>query len=354
MMRDIRLPGLIDPHVHLRQPGGEHKENIASGSAAALAGGVSMILDMPNTTPPTTDARSLQAKLDIVRGHALCDVGLYVGASEANALDAASLVEQAIGLKIYLNDTYGPLRMRSLAALLTHFQTWPRGRPIAVHAEGLTAATAIGLARIYGQHLHLCHVSLASEIALVRSAKESGAELTCEVTPHHLFLTEEDARRLGPYGFMKPPLAGAADREALWANLDVIDCIATDHAPHTRDEKEGRNPPPGVPGLETSLPLLLTAVAEKRLTMERLIELMHDGPRSIFGLPRQPKTWVDIDLGARYTIDSATLHTRCGWTPFEGMDVQGRAQRVVLRGEIVFEEGQIRAQLGSGHAVSPL
>src|SRR5690606_38963867 len=115
-------------------------------------------------------------------------------------------------------------------------------------------AAAIGLARVYGRRLHVCHVSRADEIALIRAAKESGAAVSCEVTPHHLFLTEADAGRLGAYGAMKPPLATEADRAALWANLDVVDCIATDHAPHTRAEKEGDSPPPGVPGLETMLP----------------------------------------------------------------------------------------------------
>jgi carbamoyl-phosphate synthase/aspartate carbamoyltransferase/dihydroorotase len=152
---------------------------------------------------------------------------------------------------------------------------------------------------------------------------------------------------------MNPPLATEADQAALWANLDVVDCIATDHAPHSRDEKEGKNPPPGVPGLETSLPLLLTAVAEGRLTMDRLIGLMHDGPRRAFGLPRQLNTWVDVDLDTRYTIDSRALHTRCGWTPFEGIGVKGRVRRVVLRGETVFEDGQILVRPGFGHVVGP-
>ena len=227
-MTALRLPGLIDVHVHLREPGGEHKEDISTGSAAALAGGVTMVLDMPNTYPPLVDAESLAAKRELISRRALCDIGLYIGASETNASEAAGLASQAIALKIYLDQTYGPLQMRSLAALLSHFRTWPATQPIAVHAEGLSIAIAIGLARVYARRLHLCHVSRADEIALIRAAKESGAVLTCEVTPHHLFLTEADARQLGPYGFMKPPLATTADVAALWANLDVVACIATD------------------------------------------------------------------------------------------------------------------------------
>ena len=351
-MGTLRLPGLIDVHVHLREPGGEHKEDITSGSAAALAGGVTMVLDMPNTYPPIVDARAVGLKRQLIDSRALCDVGCYVGATETNAAEAAALADKVVGLKIYLDQTYGPLRMHNMAALLTHFRTWPAGRPIAVHAEGLSAAMAIGLARSFGQRLHLCHVSRADEMALIRAAKEAGALLSCEVTPHHLFLSEGDARRLGPYGSMKPPLATEADRAALWANLDVVDCIATDHAPHTHAEKQGEDPPPGVPGLETMLPLLLTAVAKGRLTMERLVELTHEAPRRIFGLPAQPDTWVEVDPAARYTLTSDGLYTKCQWTPFADMVVQGRVQRVVFRGQVVFDEGQIRAQPGLGRTIS--
>jgi carbamoyl-phosphate synthase/aspartate carbamoyltransferase/dihydroorotase len=349
----MRLPGLIDVHVHLREPGGEQKEDMTSGSAAALAGGVTLVLDMPNTYPPIIDAGALALKQRLVAKKAVCDVGLYVGATETNAAEAASLAGQAAGLKIYLDQTYGPLRMRDLAALLSHFRTWPTQRPIAVHAKGLSAAMAIGLARSFGRRLHLCHVSLASEIALIRAAKESGTRVTCEVAPHHLFLTEDDAQRLGPYGQMKPPLATEADRAALWANLDVVDCIATDHAPHTREEKEGETPPPGVPGLETLLPLLLTAVAEGRLTLERMVELTHTAPRRIFGLPVQPDTWVDVDPEARMVLGGRGLHTKCGWTPFEGMKVRGRVERVVMRNQTVFEGGQILVEPGFGRVLAP-
>jgi dihydroorotase len=349
-----RLPGLIDAHVHLREPGGEYKEDMTSGSTAALAGGVTMILDMPNTYPPIVDSEALLFKQRLAEQKALCDIGFYAGATESNAPEAAAIAGRAVGLKIYLDQTYGPLRMHDLPALLRHFATWPADRPIAVHAEGLSAAMAIGLARSFGRRLHLCHVSRADEMALIRAAKESGAALTCEVTPHHLFLTEADARRLGSYGAMKPPLATEADRAALWANLDVVDCIATDHAPHTRSEKEGENPPPGVPGLETMLPLLLTAVAEGRLTRERLLELVHTAPRRIFSLPDQPDTWVEIAPEARHTLQDEGLHTKCGWTPFAGLAVQGRVLRVTLRGQIVFEEGQVRAEPGFGRAIQPV
>ena len=352
-MTILRLPGLIDVHVHLREPGGEHKETIATGTAAALAGGVTMVLDMPNTSPPVTSAQALNRKQKLSERAALCDVGTYLGATESNAAEVASLADRSVGLKIYLDQTYGPLRMRNLAALLAHFRTWPADRPIAVHAEGLSAAMAIGLARSFGRRLHVCHVSQADELALIRAAKEAGMALTCEVTPHHLFLTQAEAGRLGAYGTMKPPLGREADRAALWANLEIIDCISTDHAPHTRAEKEGQNPPPGVPGLETMLPLMLTAVAEERLTLERLVDLTYENPRHIFGLPAQPETWIEVDMEARYTLGDRDLHTRCGWTPFAGQAVRGRVRRVVLRGQTAFEDGLTRIQPGFGRLVYP-
>ena len=352
-MATVHLPGLIDVHVHLREPGGEHKEDISTGSAAALAGGVTMLLDMPNTYPPIVDAQALVLKQRLARRRALCDIGFYLGATEANAQEAAGQAGNAFALKIYLDQTYGPLRMRNLAALLSHFRTWPAHRPIAVHAEGLSAAIAIGLARSFGRRLHLCHVSRADEVALIRAAKESGAALTCEVTPHHLFLDEKDIQRLGPYGSMKPPLATAEDVEALWANLAFIDCIATDQAPHTQAEKDGDSPPPGVPGLETMLPLLLTAVAERRLSLDRLIQLTYETPRRIFGLPLQPDTQVEVDPHVRYTLDPENLLTKCGWTPFDGMVVQGRVRRVVLRGQLAYEEGKIKVTPGFGGVMAP-
>jgi dihydroorotase len=357
----LRLPGLIDAHVHLREPGGEQKEDLDSGTAAALAGGVTLVLDMPNTQPPIVDSQGLATKRRLARQKARCDVGFFLGATAENAAEAAALARRAVGLKIYLDATYGPLGIQmsakmpgaALAALLAHFCTWPADRPIAVHAEGLSAAMAIGLARTFGRRLHVCHISLAAEIALVRAAKAAGMNLSCEVTPHHLFLDQTDARRLDAYGHMKPPLASAADVSALWANLEVVDQIATDHAPHTRAEKEGKTPPPGVPGLETMLPLLLTAVAEGRLSLERMVELVHGAPQRIWGLPRQVETWVEVDPDARHILGQSPLQTRCGWTPFAGMAVRGQVRRTVLRGQTAWQDGQVLAEPGTGYVVEP-
>jgi dihydroorotase-like cyclic amidohydrolase len=247
-MATLRLPGAADIHVHLRDPGETHKEDFASGTAAALAGGVVTVLAMPNTRPPLIDAAAFREAVRRARALARCEVGLFLGGTADNAAEAAALARQAAGLKLYLDATYGPLRLEGLAALLRHFEAWPGHRPIAVHAEGRTVAMVIGLAALFRQPVHFCHISRREEILLIRRAKERGLPITCEVTPHHLFLTEEDLPRLGPFGQMRPPLASRADQETLWANLAIVDAVATDHAPHTIAEKRGGEPTPGRAG----------------------------------------------------------------------------------------------------------
>jgi carbamoyl-phosphate synthase/aspartate carbamoyltransferase/dihydroorotase len=227
--------------------------------------------------------------------------------------------------------------------------SWPATRPIAVHAEGRSLAAALLLAALAQRPLHVCHVSRRDEILLIRAAREKGIRVTCEVTPHHLFLTEQDVPRLGAgRGEVRPRLASIRDRDALWENLEVIDCIATDHAPHTLAEKDGENPPPGFPGLETALGLLLTAVAEGRLTLDDLVLRMHDNPRRIFGLADQPETRVEVDPDQLWEVRAAEMHTRCGWTPFEGMRLRGRVRRVVLRGRVAYHDGEVLAPPGTG------
>lgn len=349
-MSAVVLPGLIDAHVHLREPGGEHKEEIASGTASALAGGIVGLLDMPNNTPPAVDARTLARKRQRFQERARCDWGLFLGAGDRTRPGAAE-AQAAVALKLYLTPTFGELRLESLASLLEIWRLWPGERPIAVHAEGLSMAIPIGLAQLTGRRVHLCHVARAAEIALVRAAKERGAPVTCEVAPHHLFLSRADAERLGPLGAMKPTLGEPEDVAALWSNLAVVDLVASDHAPHTREEKAGPNPPPGVPGLETTLPLLLDAVQAGRLSLERVVELLHEGPQRVYGL-RAPEARVEVALDEVWTVTGAELQSKCGWTPYEGRRVRGRVRRVELRGNTVFVAGKVVARPGSGQALA--
>lgn len=354
-MTTITLPGLADVHTHLRVPGGEHKEDFATGTAAALAGGVTTVLAMPNTTPPLSTPEALAAARSTAAGAIRCDVGLFAGASPEQVDHLEALAPGVVALKIYLNDTFGPLRVEDLPTLRACFRRWPREKLIAMHAERQSVAVGIGLAAAYDRPIHFCHISRREEIELIADAKMRGLPVTCEVTPHHLFLDERDARRLGTRGDMRPVLGSPDDVAALWEHLgETIDCIATDHAPHTLAEKAGPNPPPGVPGLETSLLLMLGAVEAGRLSLERLEALMAHNPRRIFGLPEQPDTHVEVELGAPATLSDAEVVSKCGWTPFAGMPVSARVRRVVLRGQVVYQDGRVCAPPGSGRLLPSL
>ncbi|MBI5825233.1 MAG: amidohydrolase family protein [Chloroflexi bacterium] len=348
----LKLPGLIDPHVHLREPGATHKEDFDSGTSAALAGGFTTVLSMPNTKPPIFDKSTLALALDAAKRKAHCDYGQYIGAGPDNAETAASLSGTTAGLKMYLDSTFGELRLDDMSLWMPHFEKYPRNQPIVAHSESRTMAAAILFAAIYDRPIHIAHVSLKEEILIIKAAKERGIKVTCEVAPHHLFLHKGDLSGLTPgRGEVRPRLATKEDVDSLWANMDVIDCFATDHAPHTLAEKDSDNPPPGFPGLETALPLLLTAVSESRLTIPDLITKMHTNPRKIFNLPEQPETWVEVDENARYEIKASEQFTRCGWTPFEGWKVKGKVIRVVLRGVEAFKNGKNLVQPGFGRNV---
>ncbi len=345
----MQLPGLVDLHVHMREPGAVHKEDWDSGTSAALAGGFTAVLCMPNTRPPVTDRDSLELTLEMARSKARCDYAQFLGAGAENVSQVGELAARAAGLKMYLDQTYGPLRLDDMNDWMAHFAAWPANLPIAAHAEGRSLAAVILMSALFDRPVHLCHVSRREEILLIKAAKEKGLLVTCEVTPHHLFLTKDDIPALGAgVSEVRPRLADTADRDALWENLDVIDCFATDHAPHTLAEKESQDPPPGFPGLETALPLLFNAVSEGRLTLEDLVERLHTNPRRIFRLPEQPETYIDVDMDELWEIRAAETHTRCGWTPFEGWRVRGRLRKVVLRGQEVYLDGQVLAPPGYG------
>lgn len=344
-----RLPGLIDVHVHLREPGATHKEDWDSGTTAALAGGFTTVLAMPNTNPAIVDRETLKVSLDAAKGKARCDYAQYLGGTAANSQIVSALANQAAGIKLYLDQTFGDLKMDDITSWMPHFANWQKNAPLCVHAEGKTMGTAILLAAIYDRPVHICHVSRREEILLIRAAKEKGLKVTCEVCPHHLFLSEEDIPSIGAgRSEVRPRLATKVDQDALWANLDVVDCFATDHAPHTLAEKDSQNPPPGFPGLETVFPLLLTAAKQGRLTIDDITSRLHDNPKHIFNVPAQSETFVEVDLASTYEISAANQQTRCGWTPFEGWKVTGRVVALNIRGTTAYKDGQVLAAPGSG------
>lgn len=355
----LKLPGLIDPHVHMREPGATHKEDFDSGTCAALAGGITIVLAMPNTKPPIFDNSTLELALNAAKQKARCDYGQYVGAGPDNAdwQKNQPISAQAVGLKMYLDSTFGELRLDDMTLWQPHFENWPKNMPIVVHSERRSMAAAILFAAIYDRPVHIAHISLKEEVLLIKAAKERGIKVTCEVCPHHLFLTAPLPPAPLPLGKgrrgegrmeVRPRLGTKADVDALWQNMDVIDCFATDHAPHTLEEKDSDNPPPGFPGLETILPLLLTAVSESRLTIPDLIAKMYTNPKKIFNLPDQPETWVEVDENETYEIKASEQFTRCNWTPFEGWKVKGKIRKVVLRGRIAFEDGKVLVEKGFG------
>lgn len=350
--RDIlKLPGFIDVHTHLREPGGNHKEDYNSGTAAALAGGVTMVLTMPNTNPSVTDKAAFSLVQDLARVSARCDYAIYMGASSDNFGKITEMAPHAAALKMYLNDTFSNLKLNDMTIWEKHLRHWPKRAPLAIHAEKQSMAAVLLLAHLIDRPVHICHVARKEEILIIRAAKERGVRVTCEVCPHHLFLSTDNVPRIGEHNSeVRPVLCSVEDQKALWENMDVIDVFATDHAPHTVEEKE-KLKLPGFPGLETILPLLLNAVNEKRLTIEDVINRFHRNPKRIFNLPEQHNTYVEVDMQEEWVIPSRTKYCKSQWTPFAGMKIKGRVHRVVLRGETAYVDGEVLVPAGFGQNV---
>lgn len=350
MSNIIRLPGLVDIHVHLRDPGETHKEDFYTGTSAALAGGVTTIFDMPTKSFHVLSAEELDIKIKTVSQKALCNWGLYFGTDGKNIKEFGKIKDKVIGLKIYLNMTTGHTLL-SEDMLEDVFARWSKEKPIVIHSEGNEIQLVISLAEKYGNKIHITHVNTKNLLKSIMDAKRENINITCDVTPHHLFLDEEKIEKMGGFGMVKPPIATSEDKEYLWENIKNIDCVATDHAPHTISEKESDNPPTGMPGLETMLPLLITAVKERRLTIDDVVRLTNTNPQKIFGFRQDENTYVEIDLDEKYTIENKNLKTKCGWSPFDGWEVYGRIKKVFIRGSKVFEEGKILANPGFGKNV---
>lgn len=337
----LKLPGLVDVHVHLREPGATQKEDFDTGTQAAIAGGYTQILDMPNNIPPCDTPQALDDKIRRAGGRIWCDLGFNFGATADSAQYFKNVEKKVFGLKIYMNQTTGPLLIDNIKDRELIFKSWMLPLPIMVHAEGETVEVAINLAKKYKKSLHVCHVSF-DQLESIDKARKEGLNITCEVCPHHLFLNDDDVKRLGPLGIMKPQLLSRRDQGKLWQGIDKIDIISTDHAPHTLEEKYDQTSPKfGVPGLETTLPLMLSAVSKGLINLRRLTEMLTTNPRKIFHLPIQPKTYILVDPAPKYKISNKNLFTKCGWTPFVGLAGRGKVVKVVLRGQTIFEHGKL-------------
>jgi dihydroorotase len=373
------LPGVIDSQVHFREPGLEHKEDLESGSRAAVLGGVTAVFEMPNTSPNTDSEARLTDKL--ARGHhrMWCDHAFYVGATADNAAELAELerLPGAAGVKIFMGASTGSLLVAEDEALARVLASGTRR--VAIHAEDearmterrdlrvegdpashpvwrddesamLATRRIVALARQARRRIHVLHVTTPAELEFLAAHKDIA---TCEVTPQHLTLAAEDAYpRLGAYAQMNPPIRSAAHREGLWHWLGqgVPDVLGSDHAPHTIEEKAKPYPasPSGMPGVQTLVPLMLDHVASGQLSLARFIDLTSAGPQRIFGLVGKGRIaagydadFTIVDLKKRWTVGRDWLASRCGWSPFEGMELTGKAIGTIVRGKRVMWEDSL-------------
>jgi len=379
------LPGVIDTQVHFREPGLVHKEDLESGSRAAVLGGVTAVFEMPNTKPNTDSAESIQDKLTRAHHRMWCDHAFYVGATNHNAAALAELerLPGTAGVKIFMGASTGDLLVSedsSLAEVLASGH-----RRVAIHAEDearmnaragervagdasshpvwrddesalLATKRILKLARDAGRRIHVLHVTTPAELELLGQHKDIA---TCEVTPQHLTLAGEEAYpRLGTLAQMNPPIRSGAHRDGLWHWLQqgVPDILGSDHAPHTLEEKGKAYPdsPSGMPGVQTMLPLMLNHVAEGRTTLARVIDLTSSGPQRVFGIIGKGRIAIGydadfsiVDLKARWTIEESWLASRSGWSPFTGMTLTGKPIGTIVRGQrVMWDAGLANAALG--------
>jgi len=376
------LPGVIDTQVHFREPGLVHKEDLASGSLAAVMGGVTAVFEMPNTNPPTVNEKRLKDKLAAAKGRMWCDHAFYIGASEENAVELARLekLPGCCGVKVFMGASTGTLLVPDDETLLKVLKSGKRR--VAIHSEDQDRLQArlgkrvaddpashpvwrdvesavrsterlLKLAQVAKRPVHVLHVTTADEILILAKHKKFA---TVEVTPQHLSLFAPDCyQRLGTYAQMNPPIRDESHLEGLWRGIadGTVDVIGSDHAPHSIEEKERSYPesPSGMPGVQTLLPLMLNHLAEGRLDLQRLVALTSTNAHRIFGLKTKgaiekgkDADFTIVDLKAQWRIDKSWLKSKCKWSPFDGMEITGRPVYTVLRGRPVMRNGEIKGE----------
>ena len=373
------LPGVIDSQVHFREPGNEHKEDLATGTAAAALGGVTAVFEMPNTKPSTTNSSALADKIDRATGRAWTDFAFFVGATAENAdtLGALETDPGCCGVKIFMGSSTGDLLVPDDETLERVLRNGTRR--VAVHAEDEDRLIArhgvaeggdvaqhqhwrdVETARLATERLialvcetrrptHVLHITTAEEIALLA---DRPSWMSVECTPQHLSLAAPDCYdRLGAFAQMNPPIRDFRHRDALWQGIGdgVVDIIGSDHAPHTAEEKALPYPqsPSGMPGVQTLLPKMLDHVNAGRLSLDRLVELISTAPARLYGARRKggikPGNDADltlVDLKARRTITGDWLASKCGWSPFEGDQVTGWPIATIIRGNLVMQDDEL-------------
>ena len=342
------LPGIIDVHTHMRDPGLTHKEDFTSGSRACARGGVTTFIDMPNTIPVTVTEKALMDKKAMMVGRSYVDYGFHFGGSKKdNSEEIKKVLDKVASTKIFLNMSTGDMLIEDEKVVENIFR---ESKIISVHAEEGMVEKAIEFCKKYDKELYLCHLSKASEIELLKQAKAEGVKVFGEVTPHHLFLNVDDVNateRSKMLLRMKPELKERSDNEALWKALadGTLDSIGTDHAPHLIEEKLAKLTY-GVPSVENSLEMMLNGVKENRITFERLIEVMCKNPAKIFKIKNKGDIAVGydgdlviVDINDNSPIKDDKVITKANWTPFENCNKGGRVLTTILRGEIVYNKG---------------
>ncbi len=397
----VALPGMVDAHVHFRDPGQTKKEDFYTGTAGAIAGGTTTILDMPNNDPPTCTAGALEAKMEQAKSKAVCDYGFMFGATTQNQAEAARIgneVGAIKALKIYVGSSTGNLLVTGLEEIEAHMRKFPAGKPVCFHAEDereiqartkqlkdkdsqgnieyhgfirspSAAATSVQavceLASKTHRKTHICHASTKGEIDITSGYKAYQVPITIEVCTHHLFLTENDAKTLKNYGKVNPPLRSRIEVAALWDELSkensAIDCIATDHAPHTVEEKSRSywEAPSGIPGVQTRIPLLLDAAKKNLISLPQLVNYCSANPAKIFSLKGKgvlakgyAADIILVDLDERWRITGDWLYSKCGHTPFENREISGKVKSTILRGKLAYDGENICIKPGEGKPVS--
>jgi dihydroorotase len=374
------LPGVIDTQVHFREPGLEHKEDLESGTRAAVMGGVTAVFEMPNTSPATIDAAALNEKLTRAEGRAWCDHAFFIGAAAENAdkLETLERLPGCCGVKIFMGSSTGSLLVhddetlrRALksgcrrvavhsedeARLRERFEMIREGGKVSQHPEWRDVETAVRstkrllrLAREAGRRIHVLHVTTAEEVPILAAAKDIA---TMEVTPQHLTLAAPYCyEELGSLAQMNPPIREARHREALWEaiRLGIADVVGSDHAPHTLEEKRAPYPrsPSGMPGVQTLLPLLLDHLNAGKLTLERLVDLTSAGAQRIYNIAGKGRIAVGydgdftlVDLKAKKTVEHDWLQSKSGWSPFEGKPITGWPTATIIRGHVAMRDGEL-------------
>lgn len=373
------MPGVIDTQVHFREPGLEWKEDLETGSRGAVLGGVVAVFEMPNTEPTTTDPDALADKLQRARHRMHCDHAFYVGGTHENAAFLGELerLPGCCGIKVFMGASTGTLLVQDdegVEQVLRHINRraafhsedeyrLAERRPLArtgdwtSHPEVRDAQSAIQsthrlvrLAKKLGKRIHVLHVTTREEIEYLAAHKDVAS---VELTPQHLTLAGPEAyERLKGFAQMNPPIRDAAHRTGLWAGIanGVADVLGSDHAPHTREEKARPYPasPSGMPGVQTLLPIMLTHVADGKLSLERLVDLTSHGAHRIFNLADKGRLAVGydadltiVDLKARRTITHDQMATRAGWTPFDGFEAKGWPMATIIRGRVVMRDDEI-------------